>query len=336
MRCFFPRWLCAAGSTVVWAVSALASPVNGKLLSLVPPGCAIVAGFENGHGPHAAGRLLLTTPNNRFDLDDWLAIAGVDTGRRYDEVVEVAALNSRGNLSEHLLLVAGRFDKERIFRSAQQNGAQTSQDEGEAILIVRPFSREQRQMADTRWLAILNNRTAVFGTPLLVEQALRRYASHADADSVLMQRLRVLRPDISSWNVLGSWQASAPDKNMNMAIPHSVWAHLLEDADVLMVGAHFGSGIRIDFSVDARGERQASFFNRKAALFSSMFTGEPVEQGESSPRPEPRLENLSVDAGRVQGSVVLTDKQFEDWIAHPGPPQAPPTLPRATAIAETR
>ena len=158
---------------VVLVAAGAASPVNGKLLSLVPPGCAIVAGFENGHGPHAGGRLLLTTPNNRFDLDDWLGLAGVDTERRYDEVIEAAAWNARGELNEHLLLVAGRFDRERIFRAARQNGALTSPDTGETVLVIRPFQREQKQMPDVRWLAILDNRTALLGTPVLVQEALQ-------------------------------------------------------------------------------------------------------------------------------------------------------------------
>jgi hypothetical protein len=334
MRCFVPRWVCAAGSTVFWAVSGLASPVDGKLLPLVPPGCAIVAGFENGHGPHAAGHLLLTTPNNRFDLDDWLALAGVDTRRRYDEVIEVAAWNAKGELSEHLLLVAGRFDRERIFRAARQNGALASPDTSETVLVIRPFQREQRQMADVRWLAILDNRTALLGTPMLVQEALHRYATHADVDPALIQQLKLLQQDVSSWNVLASWQSSG--RNTSFAKPHSVWANLLEDADVLMVGAHFGSGVRVDFALHAGEDREASYFNRKAALFSNMFIEQNVQRGGLSPTPQPRMENLSVEPRRVHGSIVLSDKQFEDWLAHFGRAHAPSDPERPTTIADTR
>ena len=334
MRCFVPRWVCAAGSTVFCAVSGLASPVNGKLLPLVPPGCAIVAGFENGHGPHAGGRLLLTTSNNRFDLDDWLALAGVDTERRYDEVVEVAAWNAKGELNEHLLLVAGRFDRERIFRAARQNGALTSPDTAETVLVIRPFEREQRQMPDVRWLAILDNKTALLGTPVLVQEALQRYAAHADADPGLIERLKLLRRDVSSWNVLASWPSSV--RKASMTKPNSVWAHLLEDADVLMVGAHFGSGVRVDFAFRAGEDREAAFFSRKAALFGDMFTEETVRQGGLSPTAQPRLENISIQSNRVEGSVVLSDKQFEGWLAHVGRGRADPEPERPTTIAETR
>ena len=64
--------------TTVFAGSGFASPLNSKLLSLVPPGAEIVAGFENYPALHGHGQLLLTTHNNRLVLDDWQALAGVD------------------------------------------------------------------------------------------------------------------------------------------------------------------------------------------------------------------------------------------------------------------
>ncbi len=334
MRCLVPRWLCAAGSIVFWTVSGLASPVSGKLLSLVPPGCAIVAGFENGHGPHPGGRLLLTTPNNRFDLDDWLALAGVDTERRYDEVIEAAVPNSTGELAYHLLLVEGRFDRERIFRAAQQNGAQANKVEGETVLVVKPFPREQRQMPDTRWLTILNNRTALFGTPSLVQIALRRYVAHSEADPALMQRLKWLQPDISSWNVLVSLQKLVP--NVKTAGAQSDWSRLLEDADVVLVGAHFGSRIRVDFSVNAGRDRETAYFERKAVLLKGLFTPETVQLEDLPQQPQAQLESLLVAHGAMQGSVVFSDKQFLDWIAHTGRVRAPREPDRTMTIAETR
>jgi hypothetical protein len=334
MRCFVPRVLCAIGSTVLLAVGGLASPVSGKLLSLVPPGCAIVAGFENGHGPHSGGRLLLSTPNNQFDLDDWLALAGVDTQKRYDEVIEAAAPNSTGELANHLLLVEGRFDRERIFRAAQQNGAQTSQAEGETFLVVKPFPRERVRMPDTRWLAILNNRTALFGTPSLVQQALRRYVTQAEADSALMQRLKLLRPDIRSWNVLVSLHKLIP--NFKAAGPQSDWSRLLEDMDLLLVGAHFGSRIRIDFSLNAGSDRETAYFGRKADLLKAMFTLETVPPGELPQQPQPQLENLVAARNEVRGSVELSDKQFTEWMARQSHARASQAPDRPMTIAETQ
>src|SRR5579864_8655459 len=153
----------------------LASPLNSKLLPLVPGGAEIVAGFENHSGPGHHGRLLLTTHNNRVDLDDWQALTGADSRRVYEEVIEVAASNVEGRLAEHLLLVAGRFDRERIFHSLQENGAKSTEYQEQPILLIAPFSRERGDMLDTRWLVILDNRIGMLGTPALVQQALRRY-----------------------------------------------------------------------------------------------------------------------------------------------------------------
>jgi hypothetical protein len=308
--------------------------VSGKLLSLVPPGCAIVAGFENGHGPHSGGRLLLTTPNNQFDLNDWLALSGVDTEKRYDEVIEAAAPNSIGELANHLLLVEGRFDRERIFRAAQQNGAQTSQAEGETVLVVMPFPRERVRMPDTRWLAILSNRTALFGTPWLVQQAVRRYATHAEADPALIQRLKLLRTDISSWNVLVSLQKLIP--NIKPAGPQSDWSRLLEDADLLLVGAHFGPRIRVDFSVYADRDRETAYFEGKANLLRAMFTPETSHSDDLPQQPQPQLENLTVARSEMRGSVAFSDRQFAEWIAHPSRVHAPQAPDRPMTVAETR
>jgi hypothetical protein len=33
---------------------------------------------------------------------------------------------------------------------------------------LKPFAREQKEMPDMRWLTILNDNTAIFGTPITV------------------------------------------------------------------------------------------------------------------------------------------------------------------------
>jgi hypothetical protein len=305
----------------VLASSGFGSPLSSKLLSLVPAGAEIVAGFENRHDPHSGGRLLLTTPNNRLDLQDWQALAGVDNKRIFDEVIQVATSPWGPELTEHLLLVAGRFDGERIFRAGEQNGAQPLEYQGQTVLLVKPFAREQQAMPDTRWLVILDNRIAMLGTPRLVQEALHRYANHAVADGILVERLTQLQPDVSTWNVLVS--KPKPSPNMTLAKPHSVWANLLEDADVLMVGACFGHRIRVDFSIHAKSHQETAFFTKKAAFFSDVFATGPAQQTGPARMVQPRLENLFVEPNRVQGSIQLSDKEFDAWIAEMGRIQAP-------------
>jgi hypothetical protein len=292
-------------------VSGFASPTTFQLLPLVPSGSEVVAGFQNLHDPGTAGRLLLTTHNNRLDLDDWLALAGVDSERSYDEIVEVAASRSGGELNEHLLLVAGHFDGERIYRSLEQNGAKTTYFDALRIIPIEPFAREKGDMLETRWLAILNDRIAMFGTPAIVQKSLERYFNHAVPDPVLIERLAQLRPDLTSWNVLESPPEAA--RNVYFARTHGAWASLMEDTELLMVGARFGPKIRVDFFVRAATERGEAYFNRKAALFTNIFAQSSSAEGTVAEPHGPRLANLLVEEHRIQASVALSRKQFDEW-----------------------
>ena len=310
MRSLVLKGLFAVALTAFFAGSGLASPLNSKLLSLVPAGAEVVAGFENHPTADTHGRLLLTTHNNRLDLDDWQALTGVDNRRIFDEIIEVATSQASGQLTEHVLLVAGRFDRECIFRSAELNGAESAEFEGQRILLIKPFARERGDMLDTRWLAILDNRIGVLGTSWLVQKVLRRYANHSVPDSVLEERLSLLRPDVTSWNVLVAPPTTA--KSINFAQPHSAWAQLQQDADVLTVGARFGTKVRVDFSIHAQAERGAEFFSRKAAFFTDALSYEP-NPGPASVGTMKRLQNYSLESNRVQGSVELSSRQFQAW-----------------------
>src|SRR5579863_3910311 len=308
MRPFIYRLLCILASFAIFGSSLFASPLNSKLLSLVPPGAEIVAGFENHPGGHKCGRLLLSTHNDRIDLDDWQALAGVDNKRVVDEVIEVAATSSIGRLTEHLLLVGGRFDKERIFSAAELNGAEKSEFEGLALIVIQPFAREENEMLDKRWLVILDDRIAMFGTESMVQRALRRYQSHATIDMALMERLSQMPSDVSSWNVL---VAPKIEKSLSLTQPNSLLAQLIDGAEVLMVGTRFGSTVRVDFLLHARSDQATGLLNQKASAFADMFAKGRFQQ--SGPSPQRRGESLSVDADRVHGSVELSAKEFEEW-----------------------
>ncbi|HET6205697.1 MAG TPA: hypothetical protein VFD98_02740, partial [Terracidiphilus sp.] len=91
------------------------------------------------------------------------------------------------------------------------------------------------------------------------------------------------------------------------------WARLMEDAELLMVGARFGPKVRVDFLVSASSESGEGYFDRKAALFTNVFAQNSAEEGTVSAPPVPRLANLLVDEHRIQGSVALSRKQFDAW-----------------------
>jgi hypothetical protein len=295
---------------LVFAVSAFpscaASPSNSTLLRLVPPGAQIVAGFENYNDPRHHGQLVLTTRNNRLDLADWQAIAGVDHQRAMNEVIEVASSQVGGRLIEHLLLVAGRFDTNRIFRSAGLNGAKTIVYQGHTVMLIEPFTRERGLILGTRWLIILERRIAMLGTPSLVQRALQRYLNHADIDMPLRERLSQLPLEVSSWNVLSSLPTAPTEYKVTQL--KSPWARFFEGADVMIVGVRFGSKIRVHFSLHASADHGAQFFEQKSASFAEVFA--PERTGASRPA---RLANVEIKPGHVQGSIELSKNQFDTW-----------------------
>ena len=314
-------WMALTG---IFAGSAFASPLNSKLLPLVPAGAEIVAGFENYQELHRNGQLVLSTHNNRLDLDDWQSLAGVDSRRVFDEVIEVAASQpGRGTATEHLIMVAGHFDRDRIYGSAELNGAQKTDYEGHTVMIIEPFEREKTEIQSERWLVILDNRIGILGTPFLVKSALHRYLLHTDIDMPLMERISQLRRDDTSWSVL-LWPPGILGSG-TAAQPGNAWRRLLEGADVMMVGARFGSKVRIEFLLRAGNDRGTKFFRQKAELFAEVFSRDTA-------RPR-RMNDVLFNPDRVEGSVQLSSKDFEEWGRQANRPRVYPA-PRSRSNGE--
>jgi hypothetical protein len=289
---------------IAGAVAGWASPVSSKLLELVPEGAQIVAGIEDPHSPSSSGRLLLVTDSCHLDFKDWVAMSGVDPQRGSDEVIEVATSSSEGELREHLLLVAGGFDRERIFHAALGNGASMAEYRAQRLLVVQPFARERQEMDAARWMAILDDRTTIFGSPELVRQALDRYFSGAGPDPMLVERLRQLHPDVNSWNALAM---SGPifARHVKPGQLRALWTHLLDGADELTLGTHCGSTDRIDFGVRALSSETTASLARLAAAPRVMFADFSIGM-------KPKLRTLSVESGRVGGLFLVPGQQLDD------------------------
>jgi len=280
-----------------------ASPAESRLLPLVPHGAEIVAGVEDPRNPETHGHLLLVTLNNTLDFDDLLSLTGVDTRRAVDEVIWAAASSPQCELKEHLILVAGRFDREHIFKAAELNGAAASGYNGIEVLAIKPFARERGEMRETRWLAIVDGQTAIFGTPWMVRRTLDQFAANDLPDPILADRLALLHPDVNSWNVL----AMPPQvfaRHIAAGHLHAPWARVLEGADELTVGIHYGATCRVDFAIRMAMDGHASPIADVTAprdwLQSSLFQGL-----------RPRFENLSIGQSRFRGSIALPRKQFD-------------------------
>jgi hypothetical protein len=282
---------------------SFAEPATGRLLALIPAEATVVAGVEDPHNPDTGGHHLLVTVPSSFDLDDWLSITGVDSTRTVDRLIWLAASSTGRPLSEHALLVAGRFDREHIFRAAKQNGASTTFYGGIEALLVAPLPREHDKMQDLRWLAILDGQSAVFGTPWLVQRIIDRSAAHASTDPILAGRLARLHANVNSWNLIALPADAAARRAAISQLP-SPWSELLDGAGEVTLGTRYGSTVHLDLSVELPADRVAA----------------PALPGEVIPRmvkaswfesAQTRVENLAVVAGRVEGSLALPRKQFD-------------------------
>lgn len=301
------RFLFAGLLIAAFPIGGFASPAQSKLLRLIPREAQIVAGIEDPRNPDTRGHLLLVTVNNTFDFDDCQSLTGVDTHRGIDETIWLAASSPQGELNEHLLLVAGRFDREHIFQAAEGNGAASGFYRGLEVLLVKPFAREQVQVHDMRWLAILDGQTVVFGTPWLVKKALDRYVGHEPADPLVVERLERLHPQVNSWNVL-VMPHEVFSKHAALGQSQPPWIDLLgkdmvDGADELTLGIRFGSTARVDFVVRTSD-------NRRTCCGADGSARRDVFEASSFQRLRTRVENLSIGQNLIEGTIALPGKEL--------------------------
>jgi hypothetical protein len=305
----FQQWLrnlcIAMMAMAVSSVCAFGGPAQERLLRLVPANAAIVAGIEDPHHGDQGERLLIVTHNNNVDLRDWLTLAGVDDQQEVDKLVQVAMSSSRGELSEHLLLVQGSFNGRRIFSSAERNGGVASSYEGVRVMIVKPFAREQQEMPDTRWLAILDDSTVIFGTPDPVKSALERYVSRTTTDIQLTKRFIGLKPDVNCWSVL-TMPGAMLVNHLRAGVVDVRGTTLLRGVNSVAIGVHYGSKARVDFDFGAEDAAAA------AALATAM-------SGQAHLLPiadtlRAHFEGVSVHQNDVRGSLRVADKEFGSWL----------------------
>jgi hypothetical protein len=307
----FPDWLrngsIAAAALALSSVHAFGSrPSEDPLLRLVPANAGIVAGIEDPHHGDQSGRLLIVTHSDNADLQDWIALARADDGQHVDRLIEVAASSPRGELIEHLLLARGAFNGRHILNAARSSGGPDYRYDGVQIVELKPFSLQNKEMRDTRWLTVLDDNTVVFGTPLLVKDALDRYASSAAVDAALAKRMRELEPDVNSWSIL-----TMPGKMMVTHLLPGVLddacAALIRQATAFSVSVHYGSKERIDF---AFGMGSADAANALAARIRG-----PAHLLPASGMLHSQLHDVSVQGNEVSGSLRVAAKAFDPWLA---------------------
>lgn len=288
------------------ALSAWAVSPDLKLLSLVPPHAEILSGIKPSPSKEQADRFLLATIQNKIDMDDLAALAGVDSSRSIHEILLEAARDHSGKLKEHSLLVSGRFDQARIFRSAVSNGATVTKYRGLDVLVVEPFLRERGVLDDVRWLAILDSGIVLFGTVSSVEEELDRYLSHSSAEPFFRRHLDRLKRNSETWSMLlassGSAQTPLAIKSIGPALPG-----VIPMGSTLAFSTHFGSQIEFEYDLSASSEAdiQSSFHS-----LSLTFLGSAAKA--SSFLPEPKSSRPEYD---LHGEGKLTKERYQAWMA---------------------
>jgi hypothetical protein len=276
-----------------------------KLIALVPPGAQLVAGINASPEPGQPDNFLLVTHDNILDLQDLFALSGADGSRIFQHVVFVAIANSAGLLSEHSLLVSGRFDRPHIYKSAVEGGATVTNYRGIEILEIQPFKREQHAFNDVRWLAVLDSNVVVFGTIATLQRELDRYIGRSPADSPLLSRLAHLRDKDQTWCLL-----SAPVRNGEirglLATLDPKLANLAQSGGSLELGIHLGK--RVEFEYEVTPDSPVP-----GRDISQTLARSPVAW-ESRALLVPDL-NIIGDDNAARGVVEVSMSRYRAWLA---------------------
>jgi hypothetical protein len=290
---------------LVNAVGATASSTDFRLMQLVPPEKQIVACMLTPSPKGKPSSFLLVTENNKIDHEDFFALTGADTSRIIRQVVFVAAGGRNGILSEHSLLVSGRFNRDAIFRSAHGGNATTVSYRDVTVLVVPAFERERSTFNEVRWLAILDSNLAIFGTVESVQRELDRKIANSPADPVLMERLSRLGREDESWCLLPAPARGEAVQSVFERLDPKLGAVAREGGSI-QYGIHIGKQVEITASSNIGAQER------------------PDSQDGSSLVEPPAAHSLLTrsdnDANVETGSAVVkvSQRRYNEWLAEFG------------------
>lgn len=308
--CKAPVWRLLTVKAFVMFSAFLSSTVlsggatpNPKLVALVPPSAQIVAGLNVPPRSGQPSTFLLTTHSGTIDLNDFLAISGVDSGRAFDQIIMVAANGDRP-YSAHSIIVTGRFNQELVYKSVYQTGAKAIRYRGVAILEMQPFARERDNFYDVPWLAMMDSRLAILGTPSLVQIELDRYLNDSQVDPSLERRLSLLRHDDVSWCIAKVKEGDTEIQPIFRMLD-SRFADLLRTGDTIQFGIRYGRQVEFDYEIGPTSDPNAEAVQRSLA--------EPVaDDGKGSTLPVSTFNRAN---GGVRGVLKVPKWRYETWLA---------------------
>ena len=205
------------------------------------------------------------------------------------------------------MLVAGRFDREHIFRAALGNGASMAEYRGQGLLVVEPFARERQEMNASRWMAILDDRT----------DDLRVSGVGSAGTGSVFEWCR-------SGSNAGGASAPTPSRREFVECAADVWADAYparrSRAVACPLDPHSRRRRRTDGGNSLRFDRSDRFCRTRDEQPDHIIPGRlaaaprviPVDLSTSM---QTQLRTLSVERGRVRGSFLVPGEQFDRWLA---------------------
>ena len=273
-----------------------------RILSLVSPHAGILAGIRaSPTKEQPSSCLLIVTHKDKIDMEDFIALSGVDSFRSIHEILLEATPDGT-----HSMLASGHFDRELIYRSALSTGATRSAYRGIDVLSVEPFPRERGELDEVRWLAIVNADIALFGTIADVREELDRYLSHSSAEPIFSKSLARLRKDDDPWSMLraSSGSTQTPDA---LRLVEPKLPVFIPMGSTLEFGMRYGSHVELDYDVSPSSESDVQTtiapLSRSLPVSISMassFLAAPAD---------------SPVEGSAHGEIKISRAQYDAWMA---------------------
>jgi len=281
---------------IVAARAALALSTDSRLLQLVPPQSRLISGMSSSAAQGATGSFLLIAKENKVDLDDFFALTGVDASRQLQSLVFATSAGSDGVENEHSLLASGQFNRDSIFRFGGKGVTRESYREV-PVLVVPPFERERATLRELRWLAVLDEHTAIFGSVESVRRELDRWVERSAADPLLISRIRRLEGKDDSWCVLLAIDREGVAKRALGRLDPKL-GDVAHDGGLVAFGIKFGKKIEVVVASDPFPGRHGSYDGAATGSQAAMhaFSFLPTE----------------VAGSRV--AVKVSRRKYEEWI----------------------
>ena len=121
------------------------------------------------------------------------------------------------------------------------------------VLAVPALARERGRFTELRWLAIPDERTAVFGSVMSVQRELDRWIANSPADEEFVARLSALIRRYETWCLLPAPKADGIVVRVLKGLDARL-GDVAGQGGTIQYGIHFGRNIEISASVNPVSE----------------------------------------------------------------------------------